>query len=110
MRDWERDIATLHSIDKPIADRLYGQLVSMTAKISDLERNLRATHVALKACRTLDKLEKNIDEHGVLRLASGSIEDDFKDRVAWVAARIRNYAKDLEDRYRPLDEEVPKTK
>ncbi len=32
------------------------------------------------------------------------------DRTKWIALRLRNLAQELEDRYRPLDEEVPETK
>lgn len=76
-----------------------------SARVAELQTELdREQCKTLRLNRYLASQKRTIEEFE----ASRALERD--DRVDWISLRLRNLAKDFEERYRPLDEEVPKTK
>ncbi len=56
-----------------------------------------------------------LDEVDLMHERIGDLEEQLRrstvqEQTEWIVTRLRNVARDFEERYRPLDEEVPKTK
>lgn len=106
---YARDCHQLIVVDKGLErdcmsteELLAARLVASIDRVAELE----------EAAKPMGMLEANMwkVEHGQLTARVAELELQLAERTQWLVTRLRQTANGIEDRYRPIDEEVPKTK
>lgn len=102
LEDWKETAIT--NSDCPDGHDPIDHFSTLATRVAELEskvENLR---------RMCSNAESNLGMCMKRTLQYETSQPNSDGRVSWMALRLRNLAKEFERRYKPLDEEVPKTK